>query len=102
MYDRDWARSIVESYWKLRTRAQQINLCIQQVYHESTGRELLIKDIQDILTDSVQGKAKASIWADYKKLVRKSPLDSDLLKKVCKSMFWKVDVEKLQRQFDFS
>ena len=102
MYNRDWARSIVVDYWKLRTRAQQINICLQQLYHESTGRELLVKDIQDALVDSVQGKSRKALWTNYKTLVRKSPLDRKLLEKVSKSIDVQIDVEKLQRQFDFS
>jgi len=102
MYDRNWARSVVENYQKLRTRAQQIDLCLQQLYHADTGRTLLRKDIQDILTDSVQGKARPALWNGYKALVRKTPLDKELLQKVYTSIKFKVDVEELQRQFDFS
>lgn len=101
MYDRDWARSIVENFWKLRTRAQQINLCIQQVYLDSKGQEITIKHIKDALVDSVQGKSKGKLWRDYKRLVRKTPLDKELLDTVIRQIFFKVDVEKLQRQFDF-
>lgn len=102
MYDRDWARSVVVNFWKLRTRAQQINLCLQQVYRDSKGRDLTIKDIQNSLIDSVQGKSNEKLWRDYKRLVRKTPLDKELIDTVCRELFFKVDVEKLQRQFDFS
>lgn len=102
MYDRDWARSIVVNFWKLRTRAQQINICLQQVYRDSKGLDITIKDIQDSLTDSVQEKSKEKLWRDYKRLVRKTPLDKELLDTVCRELFWKIDVDKLQRQFDFT
>jgi len=102
MYDRSWARSTVETYQKLRTRAQQIDLCLQQLYLQDTGRELLRIDIQCILIDSVQGKIRAALWTDYKRLVRRTPLDKDLLHKVYREMKFKVDVEELQRQFDFT
>lgn len=102
MYDRNWARSIVEQYQKFRPRAEQIDLCLQQLYQTHTHRYVLRKEIQDILVDSVQGKARPSLWNDYKRLVRKSPLDKELLEKVYRSIQFKVDVDKLQRQFDFS
>lgn len=102
MYDRSWARSTVETYQKLRTRAQQIDLCLQQLYLQDTGRELLRIDIQSLLIDSVQGKTTSALWTSYKKLVRRSPLDKDLLRKFYGEMKFKVDVEILQRQFDFS
>lgn len=101
MYDRDWARSTVENHRKSCTRAQQINLCIQQLYDNSPCRLLLIKDIQDVLIDSLQGKGDKALWVEYKRLCRKTPLDKELLEKVARKIFNKVDVEKLQRQFVF-
>lgn len=102
MYDRDWARSILHNYEKLCTRAQQINLCLQQFYLQQTGRNCTIADIQGCLIDSIQGKTAQKLWTMYKRLVKKTPLDKDLLEKVAKTMAIKVDVEKLQRQFDFT
>jgi len=100
-YDRDWARSILGNYRKLCTRAQQIDMCIQEMYHARTGRSCLISDIHAVLIDSIQGKTKQTTWTDYKRLVKRTPLDKDLLEKVCKTITNKVDVDKLQRQFDW-
>lgn len=102
MYDRKWSRETVLNYYKLRTRAQQINMCIQQIYEETTGRKCLVADITAVLTSSVQGKEPARIWRAYKRLVKVTPLDYDLLKSVTNIIISKVDVEKLQRQFEFT
>lgn len=102
MYDRQWARSIVENYQKLYPRVQQIDMCVEQLYHARTGRICTRYDIQGVLIDSVQGKSKQSVWTLYKRLVKRTPLDKGLLEKVAGLLVPKVDVEKLQRQFDFS
>lgn len=106
MYDRQWARSIVENYQKMYPRVQQIDMCLQQLYKDRTGRECTRKDIQDLLVDSLQGKYARGVitrlWRDYKRLIKKSPLDKELLDKVAMLLQPKVDVDKLQRQFDFT
>lgn len=102
MYDRQWARSIVENYQKLYPRVQQIDLCLEQLYHNRTGRICTRKDIQDVLVDEIQGKTKKKTFILYKRLVKKTPLDKDLLEKVAGLLQPKVDVDKIQRQFDFS
>lgn len=101
MYDRLWAQGIVENYHKLCARAQQIDMCIQQLYKQRTGRDCTRWDIKVSLVDSVQGKTSASIWRLYKKVVKKTPLDKTLLEKICGIMIIKIDVDKLQRQFDW-
>ncbi len=101
MYDREWARSVVENYYKLCARAQQIDACIQQLYRERTDRECLRHDIKTILVDSVQGRLPQRYWTQYKRLVKKTPLDKELLMKVTGWMILKIDVEKLQRQFEW-
>ena len=45
---------------------------------------------------------KKKIFVLYKRLVKKTPLDKELLEKVAGLLQPKVDVEKIQRQFDFS
>ncbi len=101
MYDRQWARSIVDNYQKLCARTQQIDSCIQQIGFETTRRRCTRMEIKNVLIDSLQGKTVARVWNDYKRLVRKSPLDKDLLYKVADTILCKIDVEKFQRQFDF-
>ena len=102
MYDRQWARSIVENYQKLYPRVQQIDLCLQQLYQARTGRNCTRKDIQDALVNELQGKTKSYVFILYKRLVKKTPLDRELLEKVVGLLQPKVDVDKFQRQFDFS
>jgi len=102
MYDRDWARSVLKVYKMSCTRAGQIDLCLKQLYHDSRSKDLLQKDIDDFLLDSIQGKTRQDNWRMYKRLVKRTPLDKELLGNVFKRLAIKVDVEKKQRQFDFS
>lgn len=101
MYDRQWARSVVENYQKLCSRSQQIDMCIQQMYRGQYSRECTRHDIRVILIDSVQGKLSPKYWRDYKRLVKKTPLDKELLEKVCGTIGNKIDVDKIQRQFQW-
>lgn len=102
MYDRQWARSIVENYQKLHARAQQVDACLQQLVVLSYDGKLLRKDIQDLLVDSLQGKCMKGFWNEYKRLVRRTPLDQKLLYRIAGKLSTEIDVEKIQRQFDFS
>jgi len=101
-YDRTWARSVYEAYAKLCTRAQQIDACLAQLYEQRTGRKLIRKEIADVLVDAIQGKGRKKFWTDYKRLCKKTPLDVKLLERIAGELRVKVDVEKIQRQFDFT
>lgn len=101
MYDREWARDVVTNYQKLCARAQQIDMCIQQMYKQRYDRDCTRHDIQVVLIDSVQGKLTPRYWREYKRLVKRTPLDKDLLEMVCNTIGAKIDVEKLQRQFEW-
>lgn len=82
MYDRTWARQVYEQYAKLCTRAQQIDACIQQELNILTGRKPARFEIISVLIDSIQGKSSSRLWTEYKRLVKKTPLDKDKLKLV--------------------
>jgi len=99
MYDKAWAQDIVDNYHMMCARAHQIDMCIQQAYKERTGRECLIHDIRACLVRSLQGVIDRKLWIRYKRLVKRTPLDRDLLGMVCYTMIDKIDVDKLQRQF---
>lgn len=101
MYDRTWSQSVVDNYQKLVVRSQQIDACVQQLYQARTHRECLRHDIKVCLVDSVQGRTSPKLWRDYKRLVKKTPLDKDLLEKFAGAMISKIDVEKFQRQFEW-
>jgi len=101
MYDRAWSQSVVDNYQKLVVRSQQIDACVQQMYKERTGRECLRHDIRVCLVDSVQGRTSPSIWRLYKRVIKKTPLDKDLLGNLLNKLICKIDVEKLQRQFEW-
>ena len=101
MYDREWARGVVTNYQKLCARAHQIDLCIQQRYRDVCHRECTIRDIQVVLIDSVQGKTVQKVWNDYKRLVKKTPFNKDLFERLSDTIIVKIDVDKLQRQFQW-
>lgn len=102
MYDRVWAREVQANFRLSCTRAEQIDLCIQQIYAKKTRRNCTEKQIQDLLTDSIQGKRSPRLWRDYKRLIKKSPLDRAALEKLTGIITVEIDVENLQRQFNFS
>lgn len=79
MYDRTWARSVYTGYAKLCTRAQQIDLCILQTIAAQTGRNYTRASLVTVLIDSIQGKEFKQLWPLYKRLVKRTPLDKDLL-----------------------
>ncbi len=102
MYDRQWARSVVENYQKMHARVHQIDACLQQLVVLRGDNKLTRKQIQDMLTDDIQGKRLKGFWLDYKRLVKRSPLDQKLLYKVAGRLSVEVDVEQMQRQFEFT
>jgi len=110
MYDRAWARSVHSAYAKLCTRAQQIDICIQQNIAELYSSEPRRIQVVDVLVSSIQGKVDKKIWTSYKRLCKVSPLDKNLLMAVSYQV-WKnitdedkqltlfeIDVDKKLRQ----
>lgn len=100
-YDKTWAQDIVKKYKMMCARTHQIDLCIQQLYKHNTGRECLIHDIQALQVKSLQGVVDKRLWIHYKRLVKKTPLNQDLLKKVAAMYTSKIDADSLQRQFQW-
>lgn len=84
MYDERWAREIQLKYRKLCTRAQQMDRVIEQTLWESYSCKCPPEIISAILTDSIRRKGLLTLWPAYKRLNKKSPLDKELLDKVCK------------------
>lgn len=104
-YDATWARSVYNTYAKLHTRVQQIDTCIQQTLDQEKGGHPLRAVIVSVLVRSIQVNNKQQLWNLYKRLVKRTPLDQELLKKVSVLAYneiHEIDVEKNQRQFDFS
>lgn len=103
-YDATWARKVYTTYAKLCTRAQQIDACIQQTLDQVYGGHPIRAAIVDALVRSIQDRKKQQLWNTYKRLVRRTPLDQELLKQ-CSVLVYnhihEIDVEKNQRQFDF-
>ena len=100
MYDRDWARSVYEGYAKLCTRAQQIDACILQLAHEKTGRNWPRIGLVRALIDSIQAKSSRRLWPMYKRLVKRTPLDRELLENVTKVTLTAMGDEVRQFEFD--
>jgi len=104
-YDASWARNVYTTYAKLCPRAQQIITCIQETAKDYRPFVLSRESIIDALTWNIQHKSPQTTWNAFKRLCKRTPLDVDLLKKVTKAILdiaVEVDVEKKQRQFEFS
>ncbi len=76
-------------------------MCIEQQYISRNHRVLQSADLNRVLLDSLSEKTSRKLWNLYKRLCKKSPLDIELLNKVVTLVTNEVDVEFLQRQFEF-
>lgn len=101
MYDQHWARSVYDKYKGLRTRAYQINLCIQQLVVTQDGQKLDISDLENMLVDSIAGRNYKGLWNDYKRLVKRSPLDRALLYTVAQKLSIITPPDSKQLTFGF-
>lgn len=101
MYDHNWARSIYEKYTKLHPRAQQIDSCIVQLIASEHGQTWIRKDFSDAVIASIQGKRYRELWGQYKRLVKRSPLDRQLLYKVARNLSSLNVDEGLQLKLEF-
>jgi len=104
-YDASWARNVYSTYAKLCPRAQQIDSCIQAAMDDMYGCHCAREKIIDALCFGIAHSNLQSYWTAYKRLCKRTPLDKDLLAKVTEQTYnlvVEVDVEKKQRQFQFS
>lgn len=104
-YDKDWARKVLNTFLVSCTRARNLILCLQQITKERTLKEIMIYEIHDVLIYSIRNKTKQNLWKKFKRLCKKHIWDNDLLYDVCKELWnlWdEIDVEKMQRQFDWT
>ncbi len=102
MYDRTWARSVYEKYAKLYTRVQQIDLCILQTAEAKSGRQWPRMALVRALIDSIQYKQHKQLWPLYKRLVKRTPLDKELLETVTKVTLQAMGDEICQFSFEFT
>jgi len=103
-YDALWAQEVYNTYAKLCTRAQQIDACIQQTLDQKYGGHPIRAAIVEALIASIRQKGRQTLWCQYKRLVRRTPLDQDLLSIVSSNVYnaiHEIDVDKKQRQFEF-
>lgn len=103
-YDAVWAQKVYKTYAKLHTRVQQIDACIQQMQDQNLGSHCPVSSIAEALIQSIRSTGRQSLWTQYKRLVKRTPLDQALLLKIAKEVYWavyEIDVEKKQRQFEF-
>jgi len=101
MYDRTWARSVYTGYAKLCTRAQQIDLCILQTFENTTGYKPTRSELVELLISSIQAKINPTLWTRYKRLVKRTPLDYELLNDVTKVTIQEYGYVPDQFAFDF-
>lgn len=100
-YSKVWAERILENYENSATRCRNVDLCIQQIYESRTTRRCSLMQIRIAKIHSLQGTGNKKIWPLYKRLVKKTPLDRELLKKVTDLFIWEIDVDALQMEFNF-
>lgn len=86
MYNQAWAREVLANYRKLCTRAQQIDLAICQILDQQYLWKCPTNIISAILIDSISHKGPQKLWILYKRLVRRTPLDLELLDDVCRAI----------------
>lgn len=102
MYDLAWSIGVYKAYKESCPRTEQIARCIVQEIHKWTP---LIRNPEEALKKhilaSIRGIDKGRLWAKYKRLCRKTPLDVKLLEEIAGIVYrFGVD-ESLQLYFDF-
>lgn len=98
MYDINWARSVYMAFRDSSPRAEQINTCIIYTSKGSVGY-LDATKIHTLLIKSIQSKGKGQrLWTDYKRLVKRSPLDKDLLLSLTEKMQLEYGILRAEQQ----
>lgn len=79
MYDLKWARTILGEYKNVRTRTNNIDICLIQCIRELGGGTLSSIDIDAVLLSSIRMRARQGIWRKYKRINKAPVLDKLLL-----------------------
>lgn len=101
MYSIKWAEKVYSTYMDCNARAQNMPRVIEQAAARLLGWELRQVDVKRHLVASIAGRGCKSLWTDYKRLCRRTPLDGKLLERVCKAIYWPERDEWNQLKFDF-
>lgn len=102
MYAYSWAEGVLRTYKTSCTRAGQIDACIVQKALTVTEKHPIgSQSVKRALIGSIQGLDQGKLWSQYKRLCRKSPLDSALLGKVAETILWRTYDDAIQGVFDF-
>lgn len=102
MYSISWAQELWSGYKMLCTRAQQIERCIvQDAENRDKPVPLSCERIEYYLVKSIAGHDKGLLWREFKRLAKKTPLDTQLLTRVTTKLCVLERDEYLQGEFDF-
>jgi len=101
MYDTTWAQGVLKKLEDSCARARSIQLCLQQLYSQKTGRICNLKAIRDKLISSLARKTDKSIWTDYKAVIKKTPLDKNRLEKLSNKITREIFDSFNQTEFNF-
>ena len=102
MYDTTWAQGVLQKLEVSCARARNIQLCLQQLYSEKTGRICTLKAIRDELVSSLARKTNKTIWVDYKAVIKKTPLDKLRLEKLANKITVQLFDRYNQMEFNFN
>lgn len=101
LYARPWAEKIFSQFHNSCTRARNTDKCILYVAEHSYSKILSTEKLHEVFISSLQGQYDKKIWPMYKRLVKKSPLDKELLNKLTGAVLNAYGMEYLQLMFEF-
>lgn len=100
-YAQAWAERIYSQHLNSCTRARNTQKCILYIAEHSLSWDLQSNELEHLLMLSLQRKVDFRIWNQYKRLVKKTPLDRKLLDTFTRSLRTHFEDEFLQQVFDF-
>lgn len=102
MYDLAWSERVYRAYTESCPRTEQIARCIQQLASNYEPRiRHPSETLKRAIIRSIRGEDKGWLWNRYKRLCRKTPLDTKLLATVAERVYFEGRDEALQLTFHF-
>jgi len=102
MYDLAWSERVYRAYKESCPRTEQIARCILQCTDKYTPRfSHPGETLKKALIRSIRGEDKGWLWNRFKRLCRKTPLDTRLLQDVVNHVYRFGREEDSQQEFHF-
>lgn len=101
-YAMAWAGRIFSQHEFSCARARNIQGCLTFVASNELGKFIPVERLKAILISSLRRAINPKIWVAYKRLCRKTPLDTKLLRELTMMLALAYDDEFLQEKFDFN